>query len=225
MNKLAIVFFVSLGICLGSETCLDEKAYVTNPTKITLRKGPGVEEKIITMLRQDEPVEILASEGGWSHVRLLAPKWQNKEGWVASGFLISRVPWEIQAEALKEENALLKEKLAKIEKEWGELSSEREEISGKLEKTGSALDEIRNRYENLKQEAGGFLKLKKEYEIAKAKMRAALATTEKLTKENSALKSSQRNTWFLTGAAVMLVGLIFGLVLGRKEKKRKSSYY
>ena len=105
------------------------------------------------------------------------------------------------------------------------MSSEREEISGKLEKTGSALDEIRNRYENLKQEAKGFLKLKKEYEIAKAKMRAALATTEKLTKENSALKSSQRNTWFLTGAAVMLVGLIFGLVLGRKEKKRRSSYY
>ncbi len=69
------------------------------------------------------------------------------------------------------------------------------------------------------------MKLKKKYETTKTKMEVAQATTEKLTKENVVLKSSQRNTWFLTGAAVLLVGLIFGLIMGRQQKKRKSSYY
>jgi SH3 domain protein len=225
MTKWIIAFGVSLCMCLGSVPCRAEKAYVTNPTKITLRNGPGTDEKILAMLPQDEPVEILGSQEGWSRVRLLAPKWDNKEGWIVSGFLVSRIPWEIQAESSKVENARLKEKLARIETEWRDLTNEREGLRGKLEENERALVEVRGKYQKLKDGASGFLKLKGEYDMAQKSMQDALATAERLTKENSALKSSQRNTWFLTGGAVMLVGLIFGLVLGRREKKRKSSYY
>lgn len=225
MTKWMTVFFVSLGICLSSVPCHAEKAYVNNPTKITLRRGPSIKDKILAMLQENEPVEILNSQEGWSHVRLLTPKWKNKEGWVVSGFLVSHVPWEIQVGSLKKEKARLKEKLAKIETELKALSSAREERTGKLKENRMAFDEIQNKYQTLKKEASGFLKLKKEYQIAKTKMQDVLATTEKLTKENSDLKVSRRNTSFLTGAVVMLVGLIFGLVLGRRQQKRKSSYY
>ena len=95
----------------------------------------------------------------------------------------------------------------------------------KLEENARALVEVQKKYQTLKEEAGGFLKLQDKYEVAQKRMQDAIATAEKLTEENSTLKSSQRNTWFLTGGAVMLVGLIFGLVLGRREKKRKSNYY
>jgi len=225
MNKWAVILFGLLGYCLNLQPCWAEKAYVFNPTKITLRSGPSTRDKILAMLPQDEPVEILESEGGWKYVRLLDPKWKNKEGWVVKGFLDSRVPWQIQAETLGEENAKLKEKLAQIESEWRELSGEREAMKGKLEQNQHSFTEIRKKYQTLKEEASGFLKLKKEYEIAKKRMQDALSTAQKLTKENTELKSSQRNTWFLTGGAVMLVGLIFGLVLGKREKRRKSMYY
>ena len=225
MKKLLLITLITVGISLISQAGLAQKAYVVNPTKITLRKGPGVKEKIIAMLRQDEPVEVLEVKKGWSRVRLLETNRQNKEGWVVGGYLAGRVPWKIQTGVLKEENARLKEKLTKIEKEWRELSGEREELSGKLEKNGTDLDTMRKRYEALKTEASSFLKLKEKYETTKTKMEVAQATTEKLTKENVVLKSSQRNTWFLTGAAVLLVGLIFGLIMGRQQKKCKSSYY
>ena len=225
MKKLVLITLMTIGTSLISQTGLAQKAYVMNPTKITLRKEPGVGEKIIAMLRQDEPVEVLETQEGWSRVRLLETKRQNREGWVVSGYLVSRVPWKIQTGLLKEENARLKEKLNKIEKEWRELSVEREELSGKLEKNGTVLNTVRKRYETLKKEASSFLKLKKEYETTKTKMEIAHTTTKKLIKENAVLKSSQRNTWFLTGAAVLLVGLIFGLIMGRQQKKRKSSYY
>jgi len=225
MIKWVIAVSVSLCMCLCSVPCRAEKAYVTNPTKITLRNGPGTDEKILAMLAQNEPVEILGSREGWSHVRLLAPKWDNKEGWIVSGFLVPRVPWEIRAVSLEEENARLKEKLASIETEWRTLTGERQEMGRKLAENERVLGEIQQKYEKLKEGAGGFLKLQKEYDIAQKKMQDALATGEILTKENEDLKSSQRNTWFLTGGAVMLVGLMFGLVLGRREKKRKSTYY
>lgn len=225
MIKWVMAFGVTLCMCLGSVPCRAEKAYVTNPTKITFRNGPGTHEKILAMLAQNEPVEILGSREGWSHVRLLAPKWDKKEGWIVTAFLVSRVPWEIRAVSLEEENARLKEKLARIETEWRTLTSERKEMGRKLEGNERALVEIQQKYEKLKEGAGGFLKLKGEYDIAQQRMQDALATAEKLTEENADLKSSQRNTWFLTGGAVMLVGLMFGLVLGRREKKRKATYY
>jgi len=225
MKKLLLMMLIAFGISLISRDGLAEKAYVMNPTKITLRKGPGKREKIITMLGQDEPVKVLETQQGWTRVRLLGAKHQDKEGWVVSAFLITRVPWKTQAEALKEKNSRLKEKLHKIEKEWRELSREREEISTKLKNNATGLSKIQNMYDTLKKESSSFLKLKKEYETIKTKMEVAQATTEKLTKENVVLKSSQRNTWFLTGAAVLLVGLIFGLIMGRQQKKRKSSYY
>ncbi len=98
-------------------------------------------------------------------------------------------------------------------------------ISEKQKNTATALSKVQNMYDTLTKEASSFLELKEKYETTKTKMEVTQATTEKLTKENVVLKSSQRNTWFLTGAAVLLVGLIFGLIMGRQQKKRKSSYY
>jgi len=225
MTRWIIGFGISLCIFLGSVPCRAEKAYVLNPTKITLRSGPGTQEKILAMLPQDEPVEILDSQEGWSRVRLLGPKWDNKEGWVVSGFLVSRVPGEIRAASLEKENARLKEKSTRLEAEWQTLTDERKEMGRKLEETERALADIQEKYRTLKEEAGEFLQLKEKYDIAQERMQDALATAKELSKENATLKSSQRNTWFLTGGAVMLVGLIFGLVLGKREKRRKSSYY
>ena len=225
MKKILFMLLMALGISLISYPAVARKAYVVNPTKITLRKGPGVGEKIIAMLPQDEPVEILETQKGWSRVRLLRPDRKKREGWVVSGYLVSRVPWKTQVGLLKEENARLKDKLSTVEKEWKALSTERKELSEKLKKTAEALDQVKTEYNALKNEASGFLKLRKEYESVKAKMEKALETTKRLTEENTVLKSSQRNTWFLTGAAVLLVGLIFGLIMGRQQKKRRSSYY
>jgi len=225
MNKWAMALVVALCVCLASIPCRAETAYVTNPSKITLRDDPGRDQKILAMVSQNEPVEILDSQEGWKRVRLLGPKWNSKEGWIEGGFLSSRVPWENQAASLKEENDQLREKLAKIEGEWRGLTGEREGIKGKLAENTQAFSEIQGKYQRLKEEAAGYLKLKKEYETAQERLNDAVATAETLTKENEELRSSQRNTWFLTGGAVMLVGLIFGLVLGRREKRRKSSYY
>ncbi|MBW1734931.1 MAG: TIGR04211 family SH3 domain-containing protein [Deltaproteobacteria bacterium] len=225
MKKLLLVVLIFMGFLLAADSAIARKAYVFNSTKITLRKGPALGEKILAMLPQDEPVEVLETSKGWSRVRLLRPDRKGREGWVVSGFLVSRVPWKTQAGLLQKENARLKEKLTLIEKEWETLSGKRGQLTAKLEKTTRSLEEVRKRYETLKKEARGFLKLKKEHEAVKKRMETALATTERLTEENMVLKSSQRNTWFLTGAAVLLVGLIFGLIMGRQQKKRRSSYY
>jgi SH3 domain protein len=55
-------------------------------------------------------------------------------------------------------------------------------------------------------------------------MKAAQAELSKITTENENLRSSEQNRWFLSGALVLLCGLLVGGIAGRQQKKRRSVY-
>ena len=67
--------------------------------------------------------------------------------------------------------------------------------------------------------------LKNSHESAVSSLEVVKKKNKVLEEENQNLHSNQRLKWFGTGAAVLLLGLIMGIVMGRKEKKRKSLYY
>jgi len=191
MKRFRLIIPIALGLSLMAEASWAAKAYVTDSFRISLRRGPSIENKILKFLPSGLPVEVFESQEGWSRVRPLESGRGSIEGWVLSRYLIARLPWENQARSLKQENAHLKEKLACIEEEW---------------------------QETLRRKAADYLELKKAYEIGQE-------TVQRLTKENEGLRSSQRNKWFATGALVVLCGLMIGLVMGRHEKKRRSTIY
>lgn len=224
MRILRVIVMLILG-CLMSEPGWATRAYVTDSFEITLRTGPSSQNKVIAMPASGEAVEILNSQDDWSNVRLLGRQGGAVEGWVLSRYLIERLPWEMQARTLKDENMRLKEKLEQIERDQGETTRREQELTAELKKNVDALKKLKSEYDSLKRGATNYLKLKKDFDAATAKLETTEKTAQSLTKENERLRYSQRNKWFATGALVLLVGLIIGLVLGRKEKKRKSLYY
>lgn len=191
MKRFLLITFITLGLCLMGQMSWATKAYVTDSFRISLRRGPSIENKILKFLPSGLPVEVFESQEGWSRVCPLESGRDSIEGWVLSRYLIIRQPWEIQARSLKQENARLKEKLPRIEKEWEE---------------------------TLKRKAVGYLKLKAAYEITQK-------TVQMLSEENENLRSSQINKWFAIGALVLLCGLMIGLMIGRQQKKHRSSSY
>lgn len=225
MRRLCLTVLMVFGLVLMSQLCWAEKAYVRNKSKINLREGPGVNHGIVTMLEEDEPVEILSEKSGWSHVRLLGPDKKNAEGWLVTRYLVDRVPWKVQAIALKAENKRLKERLASLEEKYKTTSDQRDALSQSLSANDAALKELQRKYESLVEGSSEFLQLKEAYDKMASDLQAAQSSAQKLNKENLMLKSSERNRWFLSGGAVLLLGLIIGLVMGRQQKRRKSSYY
>ncbi|MFH1243774.1 MAG: TIGR04211 family SH3 domain-containing protein [Pseudomonadota bacterium] len=224
MKKILIVC-MSLGLTLISHAGWAEQAYVINTSKITLRNEPAVDQSIITMLEQDQPVELLGSNSGWSQVRLVGPGGKTFEGWVLSRFLTTQVPWKIRAIPLKKENSLLKENLTRLEKDWTVVSSREKELAQRLQENKAALEELQENYKALRAGSAGFLELKKKYESTNSSLKAAKEIAETLAKENEILRSSHGNEWFLTGGLVLFVGLVFGLIMGRQQRKKKASFY
>ena len=121
MRRFLFIIPLILGLCLVDQTSWATKAYVTDSFRISLRRGPGIENKIIKFLPSGLPVETLGSQEGWSRIHLLKPEEGKMEGWILTRYLITRQPWEVQAHSLKQENA----QLARIEKEWEEALKEK----------------------------------------------------------------------------------------------------
>ena len=107
---------IALGLCLITQVSWAEKVYVSDLLRITLRTGPSTQNRVISSLRSGQELEVLESKDEWSLVRLLEGEQEHIEGWVMTRFLITRLPWEMQAAALKNENMRLKKNLTSLRK-------------------------------------------------------------------------------------------------------------
>ena len=218
-----LAFALVLGALTGWSWA--EKLYVTDSFRITLRTGPSVENKIIAMLPSGQPLEVLDSSGDWSHVRTPEDEANPKEGWVLTQFLMSRMPWKMQTRLLTDENNKLKGKLTPIEQGLTEALGREQELATNLQETTQALNTLKGDYESLREGSADYLELKDRYTVTRSKLETIQKDFQTLSEEHKRLRSSERNKWFVTGALVLLFGLIVGLILGRRQKKPRSLYF
>jgi SH3 domain protein len=227
MKKIHIIIgisFIVLGLCLFSGQSCAEDAYVTDSFKITLRTGPSTGNKIISMISSGQPVEIMESENGWSHVRL-KDNGVDKEGWILSRYIMKRIPWRTEVKFLRNANAEMKVKLPKISKDLDDALHREKVIVTRLEEKSSQFDTLKNEYESLKTGAASYVELREKEAATRKALEKTQEELQKLTEENRILISSKRNLWFLSGALVLLFGLIIGLAIGRKQTRHRSSLY
>ncbi|MBW1723065.1 MAG: TIGR04211 family SH3 domain-containing protein [Deltaproteobacteria bacterium] len=224
MKRIAFFFGVFLLVCLTGSLSWAEKAYVTDSFKITLRSGPSVENKIISVLTSAQAVEILETKGDWSRVQVQESGGKTREGWVLGRYLVTRVPWEIQADYYKRKNTALEKKLSETRESLNKAIDENRSLSNRLQETIRTLKDLQIRHENLKKGAEGYLELRKTHKAAQSLLVSLRKELQRLSKENDDLRASQMNKWFATGALVLLCGLLIGLMVGRQQRRRRSLY-
>lgn len=221
MKTLSMMLLVLAGFFGITEHGWAARAYVTDSFEITLRTSPGNENKIIAMLFSGRPLEILSTQGEWSQVKVLD---DGKEGWVLSRYLVTRLPWEAQAKKLQEDSESLNAKLNRLQKEATDESQQRQGSAAELKRKTQEFEALSKKYLELKKGAEGYLRLKATHETTEKNWKAAKSELSKITAENEALRSSQNNRSFLSGALVLLCGLLIGGIAGRQQKKRRSLY-
>ena len=224
MFKHLVIISLVFILILVSGRSWAENAYVTDTFTITFRTGPSTNNKVIDMLRSGKPVQVLETQGEWSRVQIIEDG-ETKTGWVVSRYLMTRLPFEQQANALREEIDPLREKLSSVEKKLNDKTVQVNELTKKLEETSQAFKNAERQYESLKKEAADYLSVKKANDAAQSELLSIRKDLESTTTKYTQLKSSKDISWLMTGAGVLLFGLFLGLIFGRREKKRRSSYY
>jgi SH3 domain protein len=224
MKRLAIIFAVMMVVFLGNKLCLAENVYISDYFEITLRAGPSDEHKVVGFLHTGQPVEILSKEDKWTEVRLLEGGSNYREGWVLSQFLVSRLPWQYKAEEVTKENTKLKTELSSLKTELKKAVGQNKALIAKLKSTGEVIDESKIKIEE-GPGAEEIEEIKKEFTKTQSALMSARKNVQRLSEENKQLRSSTSYKWFISGGLVLLIGLIVGMILGTRNKRKTVGGY
>jgi len=194
--------------------------YVTDSIKITFRNGPSIRHKVLAMLKSGEEVEVLEELKDWTKVRLK----DGKEGYVLSHYLSPNIPKSFIINNLQNKVKYLQEKLQKVTQVKESLEALNSGLKANLELKEKRLVKVEKEYNDLKSGSANYIETKQaknQLEAENKRLKIQLATVLKRNKE---LEKKDERLWFLSGAAVLLVGWVLGLILGRTQISRKRRY-
>jgi SH3 domain protein len=201
--------------------------------EITLRSGPSTSNAIELMLSSGTELEVLErdAETGYSRVRTGG----GTEGWVLTRYLMNEPAAREQLSRLaaREQLSRLTSQLtneasrgSSLNSQLGAIRSEYEYDSATkrietLEREKSGLEE---ELSEIKRTAANVLAINNQNKQLREQLAAEEIRVATLEQENRELSSQTTRYWFMSGALVLVVGMVLGLWLPRIRWQRRSRY-
>lgn len=218
-HRLNRALFLSFTFILLSTTVQAATWYVKPSSEIPLRRGQGSRYKIIAILADGTPVTLLSENTTWAKVRLES----GKEGWVLKRYLSREKPYKDQITALQAQNNTLKETVATTKQQLQDLTDLHQKTAQDLSAAIAQRDAAKTDYSKLQQDTKDVVATKQALQQTKKQLELLKKRLAALELENTGLKKSSALIWFLAGSGVLLLGLIIGLITGKRNKRRRSS--
>lgn len=221
MRKQKIIVTSLILACLLPIQVYAANKYVSDHLVITMRTGQGNQFEIIKTLSSGTKLEILQeTDTGYTLVRLE----DGTEGWVRTQYLTDEpiaadklAAAQAKVAKYKENNKLLREELDTLKKAKGnldttyaKLKSEHTQVSKEL----THLNEVAARPKQLETENKD---LRKRFEQISDELVL-------VKQENQVLKDRSERNWFIAGAAVLILGMIIGLIIPKFKFHKKDNW-
>ena len=189
--------------------------YVSDVLKLTLRTGPSIENKIISVIESGQMMEVIKFGDEWSQVQLP----NGKEGWVLSRYLTTNETHNIILERLEAKHKNLMIQAAELLEENNRLKAENKRLSTEFDANQKQLAKTQADFEALKTEVAEFLTLKTNYTLAASQLAEQTAKAKQLEEELSSLEMNTYIKWFLAGSGVLIVGFLIGFSTKRQRRR------
>jgi SH3 domain protein len=223
MIKATRIFAMgALTITLATSVAGAESAWVSDRFEITLRSGPSTSNAIQLMLGSGTELEVLDvdTEAGYSLVRTGG----GTEGWVLTRYLMDEP-------AAREQLASLTSQLTSEASRGSSLNSQLGAIRGEHESATRRIETLESENENLQAELGeirrtaaNVLAINNQNKDLREQLAAEEIRVAALEQENRELTSQTTRYWFMSGALVLVVGMVLGLWLPRIRWQKRSRY-
>jgi SH3 domain protein len=211
------IFWISLCLIISVSGSRAESLYVNDIVKITLRTGPGIDHKIVNMLKSGDKVEIIETGKEWSQVKSAA----GDTGWALTRLLTPREPnSQILMTLEKKYQTLLQERDTPTEK-LHELTEENQQLKVALAEKENTLARLSETHATMEKETAELSKIKSALKQANTQLSRQRQQLTQYEAQISNEGLSQNIKWFLSGAGVLLTGFLIGLA-SRKSRRRPS---
>lgn len=221
MQKIITGVIIALSLSIPLSSVAETTRYVTDELEITMRTGQGVKFGIRRMLPSGTKLAVIETDSeGYSKVRTGT----GVEGWVLTRYLSNISSARDRLAASEKKTINLELAVAKYKKENRTLSAQKSTAVTENTTLKATSQRLTKELDNLRRTASSTVSLDNENRQLKQQLQKIDDEIQLLIIENSALKSSETRSWFMVGAAVLLLGLILGLVLPRLRLNRKDSW-
>jgi SH3 domain protein len=202
-------------LCLFSAFVYGETMYVSDVLKLTLRTGPSIENKIISVIESGQMMEVTKFGDEWSQVQLP----NGKEGWVLTRYLTTNETHNIKLERLEAKHKNLMIQAAELLEENNRLQTENKRVGTEFNANQKQLVKMQTDYKALKAESAEFLTLKTNYKRAASQLAEQTAKAKQLEEQLSSLEMNTYIKWFLAGSGVLVVGFLIGFSTKRQRRR------
>lgn len=213
---------VLIFLCLLTPLAYGEPAWVSDKFEIMLRSGPSTSNAIQLMIGSGMQLEVLERDAESGYSKVVTPG--GTEGWVLTRYLMSE-------RSAREQLGILTSDLTNANTRGTSLGSQLTAIKGEYSAANSRIDALERdkaaaekELSDIKRTAANVLSINDQNKSLMDQLATAQIRADTLEQENRQLSSQTTRYWFMSGALVLLIGIILGIWLPRIRWKRGSRY-
>ena len=199
-----------------------DSAWVSDEFEITLRSGPSTRNAIELMLSSGTQLEVLErdSESGYSRVRTGG----GTEGWVLTRYLMNEPAAREQLATLTSQLSSEASRGSSLNAQLGTIRTEYDNATQRIETLEREKSELEEELGEIKRTSANVLSINNQNKQLREQLAAEEIRVATLEQENRELTSQTTRYWFMSGALVLVVGMVLGLWLPRIRWQRRSRY-
>ena len=182
-----------------------------------MRTGPGIDHKIIEMIKSGQTVTVLEQGPEWT--KILLPT--GKEGWVLNRFITPKPPSGLLLKKLEEKHAESSLQITTLIDENKRLRNENQRLDAELKTSSRNLKKVTDSYQKLKSGSAEYLDVKSRYEMMVVQLDQQKKRAQDIEKELGSIRFHKNIRWFLSGAVVLIIGFLIGF--SSRHQRRRSS--
>ena len=197
--------------------------YVSDQFEITMRRGPSTDNAITRMLPSGTPLRVLSSDGasGYGEVQLTT---SNTRGFVLTRYLMREQDARSQLASLQQRIEELRDQSGDRGRELDDLRQASAAAAERIASLESENERLETELNALQRKAANVINIDRETTTLRKTLTDAEIQVQALQEENQQLSSRQLIVWFVVGAAVLLLGIILGLVLPTLRRRKRGGY-
>lgn len=208
--------------CAAFGTANAQSAWVSDEFEVTLRTGPSTSNAIELMVSSGTELEVLEQdpESGYTRVRTGG----GTEGWVLTRYLMDEPSAREQLESLTRQLSSAAEEGASMGSQLNAIRSEYETANRTIDQLEQNNARLQAQLDDVTQKAANTLAIDQQNQDLQQKLTDAEIQVNVLEQEKDRLLRQSNRNWFITGALVLLGGVLLGLILPRMKFQRRSRY-
>lgn len=194
--------------------------FVSDELTIMLRTGPSNKHKIVKALNSGAQLEAYEIDGEYQRVKV-----QNGvEGWVLSQHVTDKPIARQQLASTNDKLAQLEAKNKQLQEQLKQLRDNYSKLNEDFRLLDKNKGELEEELVRIRDIAAEPLQLSNEKQQLSQQAQSLENQVGTLRSELDSLRNNTHKQWFLTGAAVVLLGILIGLTIPKLRRHRRSDW-